>query len=159
MIENHRISRLLPGLGLLTGALWTAVASGQLTPVIGRGATAFDPEISVVNSGVVADAQAVVSHDRRYVTITMGASQSNLIALRPFPVQAVAGNGFVGNANPGGNAPGDSGRPGAARSEPTTGDAAAYRSEEFPVRVDPAPGDLSDPRILDRRGMIRLSSR
>lgn len=149
--------------GLLAFALFATSASGQLTPVVGRGATAFDPEISVVNSGVVADAQAVVSHDRRYVTITMGASQSNLIALRPFPVQAVAGNGFVGGANPGGgNAPNDGGRPGAARAEPPADGAdapPAYAPGAFAVRTDPTPADLGDPKILDRRGMIRLSAR
>jgi hypothetical protein len=159
---NHatRVRSFVPGFGVLVVALLARPSAGQLTPVVGRGATAFDPEISVVNSGVLADAQAVVSHDRRYVTITMGASQSNLIALRPFPVQAVAGNGFVGNANPGGNAPRDGGRPGAARAEPTGGDdAGAYPAGAFAVRLDPTPAELSDPQILDRRGMIRLSPR
>lgn len=141
--------------GLMIG--WLAVpASAQLTPVIGRGATAFDPEISVVNSGVVADAQAVVSHDRRYVTITMGASQANLIALRPFPVQATAGVGFVGGANPPGNAPVDGDRPQA----PGGGDSAGqYDSRSFPIRLNPTPTDLNDPQILNRRGMIRLVNR
>jgi hypothetical protein len=62
---------------------------------------AFDPEISVVNSGEVLDAQAVVSNDRKYVTLNMRASSSRLLALREFQF-ATGGNtrplGFVGGA-------------------------------------------------------------
>lgn len=127
-----------------------AVASAQLTPIIGRGATAFDPEISVVNSGEVLDAQAVVSGDMRYVTITTTAQSSRLIALRPFPVQAVSGTGFVGGT--GNNAP---------AAPPPPGDGAGgtnFAPAAFPLRVEPAAGELADPKLLDRRGMIRLSA-
>src|SRR4051812_44555560 len=38
-------------------------------PFVGAGAAIFDPEIGVVQSGVILDAQAVVSADRKYVTM------------------------------------------------------------------------------------------
>jgi hypothetical protein len=54
-----------------------------------------------VNSGEVLDAQAVVSNDRKYVTLNMRASSSQLLALRQFQF-ATVGNGrplgFVGGA-------------------------------------------------------------
>jgi hypothetical protein len=59
-------------------------ASAQQVPFFAGGATGFDPEVSVVNSGEVLDAQAVVSHDRRYVTINARAQSSRLLALREF---------------------------------------------------------------------------
>jgi hypothetical protein len=142
-------------------AAFTANASGQVRPIVGRGVTAFDPEISVVNSGAVLDAQAVVSHDRRYVTITMAPQNSRLIALRPFPVQGVAGNGNVGGANVGGgNAPGDGDRPtggldGAGNDADGAG--GGYNAAAFPLRVRPTEQELLDPQILNARGMIRLT--
>ncbi|HRK30195.1 MAG TPA: hypothetical protein PLD59_03875 [Tepidisphaeraceae bacterium] len=128
-----------------------AIALGQLTPVVGNGATAFDPEVSIVNSGAVLDAQAVVSHDRRYVTINMAPSNSNVIAIRNFPVQSVAAatgfSGFVGGANPGG---GD-----AAVAAP---DVAATVIEPVSVIVlNPSPEQRAAPKILDRIGIIRIA--
>jgi hypothetical protein len=70
-------------------------------PFFNGASTAFEPEISVVNSGEVLDAQAVVSNDRKYVTLNMRASSSQLLALRQFQF-ATGGNtrplGFVGGA-------------------------------------------------------------
>jgi hypothetical protein len=63
----------------------------------------------VVNSGEVLDAQAVVSNDRKYVTLNMRASSSRLLALRQFDF-ATSGNnrllGFVGGAAAAANASG-----------------------------------------------------
>ena len=85
--------------------LLLASAAVAQVPIVGGGVTAFDPEISVVNSGAVLDAQAVVSHDRRYVNINMRPSNSNVIAVRDFPVQGVAAatgfGGFAGGAEAG----------------------------------------------------------
>jgi hypothetical protein len=80
------------------------VARAQVgVPFFSGANTAFEPEISVVNSGQVLDAQAVVSNDRKYVTLNMRASSSQLLALRQFQF-ATGGNnlsrplGFVGGA-------------------------------------------------------------
>jgi len=67
--------------------------------------TAFDPEISIVESGVNLDVQATVSHDRKYVTMTMRPQLATLIALREFVFQGPGGivgqNGNNPNSNPG----------------------------------------------------------
>jgi hypothetical protein len=84
-----------------------ALARGQTVPFFAGGNTAFDPEVSVVNSGAVLDAQAVVSQDRRYVTINARTENSTLLALRTFSF-ASGGNqpalGFVGGAGQGNGA-------------------------------------------------------
>src|SRR5438477_2467523 len=75
--------------------------SAQVVPFFGGGTTAFDPQIGVVNSGVVDDVQAVVSADRKYVTLNMRPTLSTLIELRNFTFQQpgqvnVIQGGFVG---------------------------------------------------------------
>ncbi|MBC8106072.1 MAG: hypothetical protein H7Z14_05745 [Anaerolineae bacterium] len=81
----------------------TSISRAQVPPFNGGGAFAFDPEISVVNSGALLDAQVVVSSDRKYVTINMRPSLSRLNALNVFPVQSV---GFGGQGGGGGAAGG-----------------------------------------------------
>lgn len=75
-------------------------ALAQRLPFFSPAGTGFDPEISVVNSGEVLDAQAVVSQDLKYVTINTRAASSKLLALREFAFQNAAGTrlGFVGGA-------------------------------------------------------------
>src|SRR5690242_9673152 len=63
------------------------------------GASAFSPEISVVNSGVLHDVQATVSADRKYVTLTMRPQNSQLLALREFSFNTPQAVGFVGGVN------------------------------------------------------------
>ena len=78
-------------------------AMAQAVPFFSPAGTGFDPEISVVNSGEILDAQPVVSKDRKYVTIGAQPSSSKLLALRAFPFQT-GGNrplGLVGGANGG----------------------------------------------------------
>jgi hypothetical protein len=76
-------------------------AFAQRVPFFAGAATGFDPEISVVNSGQILDAQVAVSNDLKYVTINARAQQSQLLALREF---SFAGGGrapllgFVGGA-------------------------------------------------------------
>ena len=89
-------------LALAACALAPLGARAQVAvPFFSGAGTAFEPEISVVNSGEVLDAQAVVSNDRKYVTLNMRASSSHLLALRQFGF-ATSGNnrplGFVGGA-------------------------------------------------------------
>jgi hypothetical protein len=74
------------------------------------GASAFSPEISVVNSGVLNDVQATVSADRKYVTLTMRPQNSQLLALREFTFTTPQPVGFVGGVNFGmGGGMGDTG--------------------------------------------------
>ena len=76
-------------------------AHAQVRPFFG-GATAFTPEIGIVNTGVISDVQATVSADRKYVTLNMRPQNSTLLALRQFTFQngAPMGNvGGVGNVN------------------------------------------------------------
>ena len=69
---------------------------------LGASATAFDPEISVVNSGVINDVQATVTYDRKHVIITAQPANSALIAMQSFTFQRGAVGtttlGFVGSA-------------------------------------------------------------
>ena len=105
-------SRLM-GLGVagLLALSAAGTARGQVVaqPVFSNNAL-FQPEIDVVNSGVVTDIQATVSADRKYVTLNMRAQNSQLVNLFVFNFQS-AGNGgggttvqlpsgFVGGVNP-----------------------------------------------------------
>jgi hypothetical protein len=74
---------------------WIPV-SAQVPPFFSAGAAAFEPQIGIVNSGVVQDAQAVVSHDLKYVTLNMQVQNSNLLALQEFTFQKLPSLGVVG---------------------------------------------------------------
>src|ERR671917_619093 len=81
----------------------TRSASAQRIPFFDAAGTGFDPEISVVNSGELLDAQVAVSNDLKYVTINARPSSSRLLALREFGFANRARNaipqlGFVGGA-------------------------------------------------------------
>ena len=105
-----------------TAPFWAAAAAvvvvlvGSATPSLGQaflggGVAAFDPEISVVESGAKLDTQATVSADRKYVTLTVRAQTSQLLNLREFVFQQGGGGvvGFGGNPNANAN-----GKPNAA---------------------------------------------
>jgi len=99
-----RFTTLLLSTGLVVLVL-SSITRGQVPPFNGGGAFAWDPEISVVNSGALLDAQVVVSSDRKYVTINARPSLSRLQALNVFPAQQVGGpanNGGGGGAAGGG---------------------------------------------------------
>ena len=77
--------------------LFAPAAPGQ--PFFQPSGNSFTPEISVVSSGVLRNAQATVSADRKYVTLTMRPQNWALVALRDFTFQnGVNGRafGFVG---------------------------------------------------------------
>jgi hypothetical protein len=116
-------------------------ASAQVgVPFFGGGAIAFDPEISIVNSGALLDAQAVVSHDRKYVTITAQPSNSQLIALQTFAVGSQSG-GFVG------------GPPVApAPNQPQPNPAPGNVIQNSPSAI----GNSATPSIVQQRGMTLL---
>jgi hypothetical protein len=98
-------------------------AFGQAPPFFGGGGTAFDPEVSTVFSGALMDAQAVVSNDRKYVTLNMRATNSRLRTLVTFPVVTAdtVNRGFAGGANLGGTGGGGTATGGVAAGSPPAG--------------------------------------
>jgi Flp pilus assembly secretin CpaC len=67
----------------------------DLTPVTSESAVAFDPEVDVVNSGVVLLIDGIVSADRRYVTLNVDAAISQLEDFARERVTAIAGGLLV----------------------------------------------------------------
>ncbi|MGH7179264.1 MAG: hypothetical protein ACREJC_17940, partial [Tepidisphaeraceae bacterium] len=106
------------------------------------------PEVSVVQSGALLDAQVVVSDDRRYVTINTRADHTKLLALEPFPI-IVESLGFVGGAGGGGATGGGGGMGGA-------GGARSYS----PVQTSPSEILKIDPTaansVLRKQGMFLI---
>ena len=82
----------------LTGviAVGTVARAQVVPPFFSGGATSFEPEIGIVQSGVVQDVQAVVSPDRKYVTLNMQVQNTNLLALRDFTFQSSGSAGRLG---------------------------------------------------------------
>lgn len=75
----------------------------DLDPAVGTDAALFDPEVSVVSSGVVLDVEGTVSADRRYVTLTARPSLARVVRLRQIAVISQGGvnadNGADGDAD------------------------------------------------------------
>ena len=131
-------------LTVLAGAAAPALAQ-QGPPFLGGG-TAFDPEVGVVHSGAKLDAQAVVSADRKYVTINTRTANSDLRDLVLFPV---VGFGFVGGTNPGGN-------PGVAG---VGNGAPASAAANLSNGINTSPGAIANQNtVLNRRGMFLLAT-
>ncbi|HSU66756.1 MAG TPA: hypothetical protein VLJ39_07790 [Tepidisphaeraceae bacterium] len=84
----------------LLGTILTVAASdgrAQVVPPFFSGAgTSFEPQIGIVNSGIVLDVQPVVSHDLKYVTINMQPQASRLLSLQSFTFQNGVSRGIVG---------------------------------------------------------------
>lgn len=80
----------------IVGAIATLACAQVVPPFFSGGASAFEPQIGIVNTGVVQDVQAVVSHDMKYVTLNMQVQNSNLLALREFTFQKLPPLGVVG---------------------------------------------------------------
>jgi hypothetical protein len=125
---------------------WLALATPAWAQPFMGGGTAFDPEVGVVESGALLEAQATVSADRKYVTITTGATNTRLRDLVLFPVQVTdfgGASGFVGGVG-GGGAAGVGAGAGAAASSGTTG-------------INSSPTAISNQNsILNREGMFLL---
>lgn len=130
-------------------AAWLSIAptAAAQVPFFNQQAALFDPEISTLTTGVLNDVQGTVSADRKYVTLNMRASNSELVALREFMFQtgnqAALPTGFAGMPAPivlpprggnnrGGNAP-------AAQDGETAAAASAAATQH--------------PSILNREGM------
>ncbi len=131
----------LVGLAAVLIPLWlvgSALAQAA-PPFYGGPVTAFDVEISIIDSGTLLDAQAVVSSDQRYVTINARADNSSLLALQQFRTQNVstAGAGFVGGVDP-------------------SGQTNAKAAPALPSQIDRAGRDAVS--VLNRRGVFLLTS-
>ena len=101
MIGDNVMNKRISALALLA-LMVIAPGASAAAPFFNRGATAFDPEVSVVNSGIVQDVQATVSPDRKYVTLGVRAASTKLLALREFSFQNGAnpiGQVGIGPAN------------------------------------------------------------
>ncbi|MEZ6234070.1 MAG: hypothetical protein R3B68_07765 [Phycisphaerales bacterium] len=72
----------------------------DLQPIVSNSAVGFDPQINVISEGVVLDVEGTVTGGRRYVTLNITTSVSQLA--RPFRTQsvtAVAGGQLVNSAD------------------------------------------------------------
>jgi hypothetical protein len=113
MVVNTFRTLLALAAGALLICLTPDLAAAQGgPPFFGGGVVGFDPEISVVNTGALLDAQVVVSDDRRYVTINARPSLSRLNALQVFQTQASRLQGGGGGGGGGGTVGGGGGGPG-----------------------------------------------
>ncbi len=159
----------LAAAAVVTAMVWClapADARAQVPPFFDGAPGLFDPEVRVVNSGVVSDVGAVVSADRKYVTLNMRPSQSNLLALREFKFQGGGGGnadlpqGFAGDPAP---------APAIDPAEPATNPPAAAGQPRGERPPDQRPRDQQPPNerprgerppvrsILRREGMTLLS--
>ena len=128
----------LPAL-LLAGLLvmaFTETASAQNQNFYNRSSIGYDPIIDVVTSGAQVLVQPVVSHDRKYVTLSMQPQISQLVDLATFPVAFQQGGGLVGGVVPAPVQPGQS----------------ADINESRPVQINLPRGGS----ILNQPGMTRL---
>ena len=166
-------SHLAPIAGALLALLALTSTAAHAQDFFGGGAFAFDPEIGIVNSGVIMDAQVVVSHDRRYVTINMyQASQSKLLNLAVFKAQEFgfgAGGGGGGGGAAGAGPMGFVGGAGFIEDEGHTYVDAVANTKPFargsapqtPVQTSPAELLKTDTTaansLLRREGMMLLT--
>jgi hypothetical protein len=148
-MEILEMTRLIPCLFATVLLLLSPAASAQQAPpFFGGGGTGFDPEVGVVRSGALLDATATVSSDRKYVTVTTGATNTRLRDLVLFPVTSI---GFVGGLNPGGGGTGGGAGAGAGQA-PTGGSGRASTSG-----LHTSPTAISNiSSILNREGMFLL---
>ena len=142
-------------------------AAAQAPPFFNGGGGIFDPEIGVVQTGVLFDAQATVSADRKYVTLTTRFQNAELLALREFAFQTGAGaqGGQVGGPPQiQGGAAGGGMRAGAGAAGAAGPGAAGFgaRKAQQPVstKAYPAPGKArasAEPSVLQKQGMTLVS--
>jgi hypothetical protein len=129
------------------GILMLAQSARAQAPFFFGGASAFTPEISIVNSGALLDMQATVSADRKYVTLNARPQTSTLQALRSFNFQQ-GSNGFgtVGDPRSAGNA----------------GAGKGAASDDTSSAVRTSPSDIlaharSEASVLHKTGMMKTS--
>ncbi|HEY8667999.1 MAG TPA: hypothetical protein VIL86_15210 [Tepidisphaeraceae bacterium] len=114
------------------------LAHGQVNPFFSRTPIVFEPQIEVVNSGAILDAAAVVSNDRKYVTITARPSNTRLLALQQFV--------FMTDNPPGG--------PGGL-----VGQTPIQQGNNNALIVNPSPQAIQENaggNLLEKQGMVKL---
>lgn len=140
-------------IGFSTAVIGVATAGAQVAPpFFSPGVASFEPQIGIVQSGVAQDVQAVVSPDRKYVTLNLQVQNTNLLALREFTFQTAgtaAPLGVVGipPANP---------SPQAAR---PNGSASHANSGGAQSAVSASPSEIrrrADAYVLERQGVFRV---
>ncbi len=132
-------------------AFLAAIAAGALSaspqsraqvvvvpPFNSNGVATFDPVIDTVQSGALLDAQATVSADRKYVTLTMRPQLSTVIAFFTFQFQGDPNQAFVGNPLPA-NGAANGGAVGGANSGTNIG-AAKPKHRPLSTHATPAVG-------------------
>jgi len=95
-----------PKVTTFNGAAATIVNQQQqnyiqtLTPIVGAGAVAFQPQVGVLPDGVQLSVTPVVSSDRRYVRVSLAPQFTTVDSLTTltFPAAAVGGGGLGGQA-------------------------------------------------------------
>jgi hypothetical protein len=110
----------------------------------------FDPEISIVESGVKLDVQATVSADRKYVTMTARPQLASLVAIREFTFQNGGPRGIVGMPPPANPVIQNQD----ADPKPKAGGAKASKAP--PPATAPAAPKAATPSVLEREGMFRI---
>lgn len=148
---RHTPLMLLAVVGLMAFA-----SDARAQNFFGGNNTAFAPQISIVSSGAVLDAQPVVSADRKYVTMNMRPSLSTLVALRDFAFQTGGGpGGTVGMNGNGGLVNGNGGavgNAGAAASSGTHNSANNSKKILLPALAKP----VGPTPVLMQEGMHRV---
>jgi hypothetical protein len=92
-----RVLSALPAAACVFALCLSSRAQVAATPFFFPGGVAFQPEISAIDSGPLLAPRAVVSADRKYVTIGGTETDRALIGLEPFTF-ATLPTGFVGAA-------------------------------------------------------------
>lgn len=135
-------------------ALLAAATDARAQNFFGGGAASFDPEIDIVESGALLDAQATVSHDRKYVTITAQPQLSRLLSLQPFAFQGSGTVGFGGGAQPPQQPNANGGQQANAPARPNGGNG-GRNGPLMPALARPAEPKAAAP-VLHKEGMTRV---
>jgi len=97
--DRRNVVLTAPRLTLFNGQrAWVQVGKQQaivssLTPILGDASGAFAPGLTSLTSGVVMDVEAVISADRRYVTLTIITGVVEIINIETLEFTGAAGGG------------------------------------------------------------------
>ena len=139
--------------GIAAGLICSAAGAQVVPPFFSPGVASFEPQIGIVQSGVVQDVQAVVSPDRKYVTLNMQVQNTNLLALHDFTFQT-AGTAPLGVVG----IPPAAAAPQAARTNGNSSHTDAARTNNA---VSASPNEIrrrADAYVLERQGVFRIGN-
>ncbi len=105
--DRRNVILTAPRLTLFNGQrAWVLVGTQQaivsaLIPIVGDASGAFQPVLTSLTDGVVMDVEAVISADRRYVTLTIITGVREIVAIETLEFTGAAGGGGLvgGGAN------------------------------------------------------------